>query len=304
MIVSELYRQVAQLGFESSLEDGDRFYYAANRALLQVGAIRPAISAYVINHKPMANLIKENTFSPIERAEDLCFTVTDAKAYYFEADGNGVLYIEKKDAASDRWEIVGSRELSSDRRFVPYKGFIRQADEFIPGTVRLRLSGDFLYSVKCVALYRHIYSLEVEDIPAYEPYTRYDMSVLVGDFLSLEAPPIKEEEAYEKLNQNYDVEGGKVILLPHDASGCYKILYKRKPNEIKNTGDAITDGATIDLEEELCALLPNLIASYVWAEDEPSLAEYYLNLYRERVADIERRTKETMPVIIKDVYGW
>ena len=89
MRVSELYKQVAQLGFEDSLEDDSRFYYAANRALLQVSAIRPAVSAYIINHKPMANLLKENTFTPIERSEDLCFEATDAKSYYFEADGNG-----------------------------------------------------------------------------------------------------------------------------------------------------------------------------------------------------------------------
>ena len=53
MTVSQLYNSVAQLGFEDSLEEDDRFIFAANRALLQVNAIRPVTSAYVINHKPM-----------------------------------------------------------------------------------------------------------------------------------------------------------------------------------------------------------------------------------------------------------
>ena len=67
MTVAELYKQVAQLGFEVSLEDDDRFYYAANRALLQVNEVRPAISYYLINHKPLKNLLSDSAFSPSKK---------------------------------------------------------------------------------------------------------------------------------------------------------------------------------------------------------------------------------------------
>lgn len=304
MRVSELYKQVAQLGFEDSLENNDRFYYAANRALLQVNAIRPAVSAYVINHKPMKNLLSGSPFTPIERASDICFEATDAKSYYFEADGNGIVYIEKKDMVSAGWTIIGSRELASDRKFVAYKGFIKQGGEFVQGPVRLRFSGEFLYSVKSIALYRNLYSNVVDDIPAYEAYTRYDISTLVDDFLALSSPPIKEDGVREILNQGYDIEGGRVILLPYSSEGCFKALYKRKPQEIENTGEGADDDAVIDLDEELCSLLPPLIASYVWVEDEPDMAQYYLQLYRERAMDIERRIEDTSPVIIKSSNGW
>ena len=73
MTISELYKQVAQLGFEDSLEDNDRFFYAANRALLQVNKLRPAIGNYLINHKPLENLVTESTFSSVEKLEDLTF---------------------------------------------------------------------------------------------------------------------------------------------------------------------------------------------------------------------------------------
>ena len=304
MRVSELYKQVAQLGFEDFLEDDNRFCYAANRALLQVNAIRPAISAYVINHKPMENLIKADTFSPIERSEDLCFEVTDAKAYYFEADGNGMLSVEKQDTGTGNWTTIGMQELASARKFIPYRGFIKKDGDFIMGPVRLRFTGEFLYSVRNLAIYRHLYSNSEADIPVYEPYTRYDMSTLVPDFLSLGSPPITDDGNYERLNQNYDVEGGKVILLPYSAKGCFKVLYKRKPKEIENTGAASEDNTVIDLDEELCTLLPILIASYIWVEDEPAMAEYYLSLYRERAMDIERRIRNTAPVSIKNTSGW
>ncbi len=303
MRVSELYKQVAQLGFEDSLEDDNRFYYTANRALLQVNSIRPAISAYVINHKPMKNLVREESFSPIEKSSDLCFMATNAKAYYFEADGNGMLYIEKL-ADNGNWVIIGDVELASNRRFIAYKGFVKQDTDFVEGQVRLRFTGQYLYSVRNVALYEHLYSEYAEDIPAYEPFTRYDISALVSDFLSLNSPPIKDDDEYTRLNQNYDVEGDKVILLPYSTDGCFKVLYKRKPAEIVNTGVASEDEAVIDLDEELCALLPTLIASYVWMEDEPSMAEYYLQLYRERAMDVERRIRNATPVSIKNTSGW
>ena len=304
MRVQELYKQVAQLGFEDSLEDDNRFYYAANRALLQVNAIRPAISAYIINHKPMTNLVKESTFSPIERSSDLCFEATDAKAYYFEADGNGMLYIESKNDESGAWEIIGTQKLEANRIFVPHKGFIKKDGAFITGQVRLRFLGEFLYSVRNVAIYRHIYSNSAADIPAYEPYTRYDISTLVSDFLSLNSPPISEDEEYETLNQNYDVEGGKVVLLPYSVEGCFKVLYKRKPQEIDTSRMASANEDVIDLDEELCSLLPILIASYVWVEDEPSMAQYYLALYRERAMEIERRVRNAAPVSFKNTNGW
>ena len=96
MNVAELYKQTAQLGFEDSLDDSDRFYYAANRALLQVCKIRPAVGYYLINHKPLENLVVNATFSPVEKIDDLIYEASDAKSYYFEADGNGVLYVFKE----------------------------------------------------------------------------------------------------------------------------------------------------------------------------------------------------------------
>ena len=304
MQVASIYKQVAQLGFEQSLEDDDRFYYAANRALLQVNSLRPAISAYIINHKPMKNLINNSAFTPIERFEDLCYEAFNAKAYYLEADGLGKVYVEKYVNKNDAWVIIDLIELTSVRKFTAYSGFVKEGKNFVTGRVRLRFSGDYLYSVKCVAMYEYIYSDSVTDIPAYEAYTRYDMSTLLSDFLTLSSPPITEDEEYEKLAGDFDVEGGRVILLPYTATGCFKVLYNRRPREIENTGTAASDDALIDLDEELCSLMPILIASYLWVEDEPDMAEYYLTLYRERAADIINRTKNLAPVNMKNTDNW
>ena len=50
--------------------------------------------------------------------------------------------------------------------------------------------------------------------------------------------------------------------------------------------------------------MPNLIASYVLAEDEPELSQYYLTLYRERVGEIRATDRNAAPAIYRNVNGW
>ncbi len=304
MTISELYKQVAQLGFEDSLEDDDRFYYAANRALLQVNKIRPAKSHYIINHKPLVNLVNELTFVPIEKDEDLIYEATGARSYYFEADGNGVVYLELYDTNTEMWKIIDTIQLQSKRAFMSYKGFVKDGSDFVIGLVRLRFTGKYFYSVKNVAMYKHLLSDEVQDIPAYESYTRYDINKLVDDFMSFSCPPIKETECNTILNQSYEIEGNSIILLPYERKGVYKIIYERRPAQIENTGDITSDETVVDLDEELCSLLPILIAAYVWIDDEPQKSEYYMSLYRERANEIEYKAKDMAPVTIKSSNGW
>jgi hypothetical protein len=302
MTVSELYGQVSGLGFETSLEDNDVFYFAANRALLQVGAIRPAICTCPIHHSPMENLL-DDTFEPIEKKHELTFEATGAKAYYFECDGSGAVYIARL-ALSAEWEIIGTRELASARTFVPYKGVIRADGAFTYDRVRLRFVGEYLYSVRNVALYPYVYSENTEDVPAFGAYTAYDISALADDFLSLEAPPIREEDVFVRMSSDYEVEDGRILLLPHSVRGVFRVLYRHKPRALENTGEPAEDTTVIDLDEELCSLLPLLVGAYVWAEDEKELASYYMTLYQSRAAEIQARVKNMKPVIIKNKLGW
>ena len=153
-------------------------------------------------------------------------------------------------------------------------------------------------------MYSYLYSEDANDIPAYEAFTRYDISKLVTDFISLASPPIVEADGITHLNQGYDIENGRVILLPYEKKGLYKVIYNRLPQSIVYGDSPAEDDTDIDLDEDLCALLPVLVASYVWVDDEPEKAQYYLMLYKERAADIERRIFDATPVQIKSINGW
>ena len=304
MTISVLYNSVAQLGFEDSLEEDNRFIFAVNRALLQVNSLRPATKAYVINHRPLENKIKGMDFKPIERKEEVVYYAEDVKSYYFEAFGKGMLIIERFDSVGNEWVTIGSQYIESLKGFTQYRGFIKQDGKFTNDSVRMRFIGDYIYTIKSVAMYEYVYSESEADIPAYEPFTRYDISSLTDDFLALATPPIIEAEGGVYLNQGYAIEDGRVILLPYDKKGVYKIMYERKPQEVEYKQNLSEDKSTkIDLDEDLCALLPILVASYIWLEDEPQKAEYYLALYREGAANIISRVRNVTPIPIT-TNGW
>ena len=94
MKISELYKSVAQLGFEETLESDARFFFAANRALLQVASLRPAKRALTVHHAPLANLVRENTFTPVPKKAELVFQASGAKSFYFECNGTGTMIVE------------------------------------------------------------------------------------------------------------------------------------------------------------------------------------------------------------------
>ena len=301
MRVAELYRSVAYLGFENSLEEDVRFFPTANRALLQVSEIRPATRSLIIEHHPLQNILNTG-FSPMLRRDETCFEARGARSYYFECTGHGMglAYLEFYDEKDKRWEIERIIELiSPERKYAVYRGFISHT-----GDVRLRFVGEHVYYLKNVAMYDSTYSALENDIPAYEPFLRYDISLIASDFLSLESPPIVDDETNFRINQGYDIENGRVILLPYDMPGDYRIIYRHRPNEIIEHDYVSEDDTVIDLDEDLCALLPLLIASYVWAEDEPEKANYYMSLYQLRAAEVERKIRNASPVTIRNANGW
>ena len=301
MKVSELYSQVSQLGFEESLESDNRFYYAVNRAIFQVNALRPATKVIEINHSPLDNLLGNNSSKIEEKISDLYFEASRGVAYYFEADGEGIAYIEMYD--KEEWRIIGETSWNSPFGFVSLKDFIKADGAFIDSPIRLHFTGEFVYSVRNVAIYGALRSSQKEQIPAFSQYVAYDMSNLVEDFLEFSTPPIYSAE-YEVLDGEYFVESNSILFLSRFIAGVYRVSYKCKPVLLSFDDEAPENETEIDLDDELCSLLPMLVAAYVWADDEPEKAQYYLSLYRERAAIIEAKKTDISPVLIINKNGW
>lgn len=301
MTVAQLYRSVAQLGFEDSLEYEEGFILAANRALLQVCRLVPCERTYYLNHRPLENLLSGVGFSPIFKTDDLIFEAQGARSYYFEVCGYGLALIEALSESGD-WEQIGE-ELFETESFTAHRGHIKRDGVAVDGKVRLRFTGEYAYTVRHIAMYAYVLHPSEDRIPPFSPVTKYDMGELTDDCLSLVSLCVRDGEA-KRLYSDYYVESGRVICLSASAPGAYEVTYIHKPTEISSDDLAKENDTPIDLDEDLCAILPLLVAAYIWVDDEPEKAQYYLTLYRDRAAEVASQAYPTAPVSIVSVDGW
>lgn len=301
MTVAELYRSVAQLGFEDSLEYEEGFILAANRALLQVSALRPSERTCVINHRPLDNLIHGVGYDPIFKSDDIVFEAVGVCSYYFEACGYGIACIELL-ADTGEWEVLGDIQFETEH-FTAFRGHIKRDGSFVDGRIRLRFTGEYAYTIKCVAMYAQLIHPSEDRIPPFSPVTKYDMSGYVDDYLSLVSLSVRDREA-KRVYRDYYVENGRMICLYSSAPGAYEVTYIHKPTPLEYDAVAAEDDTLIDLDEDLCSVLPLLVASYIWIDDEPEKAQYYLALYRERAADVLRKSFPIDPVAVVSSNGW
>lgn len=308
MTIKELYDSVAELGFETELESErlNGFILAANRAIVQINRIRPATSIYKLNHFPLVNKLSESTYEPVCKDDEaLIFSTDGAKSYFFECNGNGIATIEKSTDFGETWETLAAVELVSEKgQFEKYRGLILDGDKPYLGLVRIKFSGDYIYWVQNVAMYGSLLSADPESVPAFSKYISYDIASLTDDFVSFVCPPITDAQRDKGfiLNTDYFVEGASKILIPASIKGVYDVVYNRQNKQLSLNDDM--EETNIDLDSELCCLMPNLVASYIWADDEPTKAEYYLTLYNAQVAEIMAREKSLKPVVYRNKTGW
>ena len=308
MTIKELYDSVAELGFETELESErlNGFILAANRAIVQINRIRPATSIYKLNHFPLVNKLSESTYEPVCKDDEaLIFSTDGAKSYFFECNGNGIATIEKSTDFGETWETLAAVERVSEKgQFEKYRGLILDGDKPYLGLVRIKFSGDYIYWVQNVAMYGSLLSADPESVPAFSKYISYDIASLTDDFVSFVCPPITDAQRDKGfiLNTDYFVEGASKILIPASIKGVYDVVYNRRNKQLSLNDDM--EETNIDLDSELCCLMPNLVASYIWADDEPTKAEYYLTLYNAQVAEIMAREKNLKPVVYRNKTGW
>ncbi len=324
MTLQDLYGAVSQLGFEDSLGDDStgRFIYATNRALIEIDALRPRRKSIDINHRVPTNLLFSEP-TVIDKVEQLTFVAHGAKSFYFEVSGTGSYSVVLKkqtktgNVINDTEEVLYNSVAFSSPIFAEKKGFIQVNGAFLDklnteegkyprytGEVELRFEGDYAYTIRNLAMYDTVYSDKVEDIPQYSKGIEYRITNLVTDFEKFDMPLID-------FNGRHLVSGFMVgkdsITLPMNNPGIYKINYLHKVELVPKNADVSAASTTIinlDLEDDLAALLPNLIASYVWLDDEPEKAQYYYNLYMQRAEQIKQADIDLNPVEFQSVYGW
>ena len=332
MTLLELYNSVAQLGFEDSLDDGGtiRFLQATNRAILQVNEIRPRKKLFTLNHIDTSTL----TATRVDWCDvdgEMIFTADLAKGIYFEVCGQGNVEInlhkrfrtsetnedgETVEIWHDNYPQIGETIQFSTNGFVPFKRLVCLGDKYITdlmqgntedsyysGAVLIRFYGDVAFTVRNLAMYHTLVSRDEERIPESGASVQYDMNLLVSDFLRFGMPLSIVKNGVFVTESNYSVIGGNRLVLPQSGFGAYNVEYVCKPQQFAQNVN-IDDYATIALDDDLCAVLPLLIASYIWLDDEPEKAQYYYNLYLQRSTEIASATRGNSTLPFVSVNGW
>ena len=303
MKIHELYASVAELGFEDSLEDIPAFFAAANRALLQINALRPLTAILDIYHRRPENLIHGANHDIVEYVgEDVIYPASDvAKGFYFEVLGEGECRIEAYNTTTSSWEIIRRIEFSN-KIFTAYRGFIKKDGAFITDEVRLRFMGDYAYQIRNAAMWGVVYSSDETEVPAYEVHARYDLRQLDPDFIELCDNPFLS--SFTRLTDDYYFENNSVIILPANEAREIKIKYKKSPKQLVYTDSPEEDITDIELDPELVQLMPLLVAAYIWIDENDGKAQYYLDLYYRRAAEIEAKNRSREGAKYANVTGW
>ena len=322
MTVSDLYKSVAQLGFEDSLENDTRFLLAANRALLQVNSLRPATGSYTLIHRVPHNLFPISFCDyTIDPPKTVNFSVSGAKACYLELMGEGTIsivvvkrvYNEDEKKWEEEEEIIDNGEFSfSNETYAPYKLFLRKSNAFLDydtytGEVKFKFTGDFTCFLRNVAFYKQVLSSDKEKVFPYTKETYYDLSSLIPDLLHVSKPPYMRNAFGEYIPlTDYEIINGTILRFPLGNDKTIIVEYDRRLSEITypSNGGLDTSNDKVDISEDLAALLPDLIAAYIWLDDEPEKAQFYLSLYQMNVARLEHQKKTFDDALYVSSNGW
>ena len=92
---------------------------------------------------------------------------------------------------------------------------------------------------------------------------------------------------------------GHILTVPAGIDGELTVYYHRAPVRLR--GD---DAQTVDVPQGCEHLLSLLTASYLWLDDEPERAQYYLSLYRDGMLRTVQANKKSHTQPYTDVLGW
>lgn len=264
MTYQELKDEVLALGFLDTLENEGHLLLAANRALRLMANDFPRTEALCLYRQYHAPL----------RTKDC-------------VDQSGIL-LREGEAAAFCYRVLD--------------GEVRLGNEVLPlgkgGIYRVRASSDAMLvpigdaEVFHLAVYSESVALALCESSL--PFVCYDVDDYVADALRISSVPTDASGA--EITEGR-IEGRRV-LIPRTYSGAFFIHYERTPRPL-----TASEGE-IDVARECLSLFPLLVCGYLWLDDEPDRAQYYMALYREGRSMLRERKPSRTQRLNTDTLGW
>ena len=271
MTVGELQAEVAYLGFETRLNDEAirrGFVPALNRGIAELDALLPNTARVVFYHRPPADLLP--SFSPIRKSpgETVSVTLPDGTlAFSARVSGTGVLTL--RDGRGDT-----RFPFATGRRTATFCGRVEGS-----GTLLLS-DGDDARDCDLLAV-RALDCGAADGLFDESGYLSYRVRDARPDFFSF-APPFVEFRGAPYAGE-YRTTGDALLLPANAPAGEYTAVIRLQPATVSD-GDGAD--AEIPLDPAIAALLPELVASYLWLDDAPEKARFYYEVYLRKYASL------------------
>jgi len=256
---------------------------AANEALQMLAtAGKFIIKCIDIAHIPVRNYASQGEKIRTVEFGDISYDADKIHSVYYEFMGKGTLTIKIGDEETE--EEFDSTENGS-HGFVPVKKLVDNPDNL---KVTFTFHSDYPLSVKNFAMYIANYA-SADDVQPFSENIRYNLPDLAPDYYMVDLEHVIYEGDADisryKATSDFFQEGFKVLVLPRDIPGNYKVYYKAYPQEITLE---TPDEEVLSLDPEVEALLPLYMASQLYKDDDAGISTVYRNEFEvafERLKD-------------------
>ncbi len=278
MTLNDIKKEVAHLGFESeSAIDGASIESALRRALFTIYTEHGTYSTWSIYQSSPTPVLYVREIA--HRGSEDGLIVLNGQTYAFVVSGTGTIEIRDDNG-------VRTHSFSTPGSYVCGK---------LIGEGKMHLKGKFCYTVYDLCVYDEVFE-EGHEPPRYTAMREYDLANVIPDFLCAAG------EAVDRLGNK--IPGASIssgtLCLPYEYKGEAVIRYrKRAPRVSIDTPDV-----ELNVPAELESLVPLLTAAYVWLDDSPDKAQYYMSLYRDGMSGVKLYTRRSIDTKITDVTRW
>lgn len=265
MTYDNIKKDVLSLGFTDDLEDEGYFLLALNRAMRFLASEFP-------------------------KKKTLCLArIYEAPKKTFDTSYNVTISLQKGECATFLYHRFDGAILFAQRELPLVEGsgtYTYQAKE----DGEFHLTGDA--RMYAISIYKPDTAPSLCE--ANLPFVEYDISKYDTQASVICAVP---KTAYGETILGASVDGLRVRL-PRQFHGIFLVEYETSPKEIRQ-GDV-----EIEIEERLFPLFSLLVCGYLWLEDEPERAQYYMALYREGRERMRTSGSTYSEKYTADALGW
>lgn len=283
MTLAQLEAATARLGFTPSLDDGGELLRdAAARALGEIALLRPRITRATLFHYPDIPLYSE-TGGEVETTERQIL-VESGDAFHMRLVGRGKVTVQR-----------GTKK--SEYSFSAPEG----SNPFVIGGIVPSGEGKISFLIQPYAPFRllsfAVYGGTYAGVPPDPTVPKeYYLPTYFRDFGALVGPLTDEggNILREGVGCDYTLRDRNILSINRSTPCRIELNYRR-------TLDLLATGE-LPITDEEAALVPLYCAAYVFLDDDPEKATFYLARFSEGLRRLSRET--SAPMRYNDTTGW